>query len=492
MKVLKAFIVVCLISLLAPKAVSAYFTPPDQQIPNFERSVYELKTQYNLPSSVKASGDSLVIWMAQSILGPMTAVGQQAVGPKSGALYALSGLIAEMYKNPPASSAEYFADLGRNLGLISPAYAQGIGFTGLTPILKIWKAFRNIAYVFFIIIFISLGLAIMFRTKIDPKTTITIQNSLPRIVIALILVTFSYAIAGLLIDLIYVLMTIVIAALGSSGLIKDTLVVQEQYLTGGFMNVVGAVFGGGARAIDDLVKFIFPVGVVVGPIIGIIIGAFTGVIPGLIVGAGIASGVIPSILALLILAVVLLYIVFKLFLMLLSSYISVILGVIFSPFQIMLGALPGQPGFGGWVKNMLANILVFPAVAGMLLIGAILTSSNPTDLWSPPMLAFGGTTANAVTGILGLGILLMTPKAAEAIKGAFGFKPGRPPDFGPISWLGKGIESEAQKKFGGYVLTGRLGKADTGGLAGDTTKITEEAVARAKAIGAKIRTPYDV
>ena len=38
---------------------------------------------------------------------------------------------------------------------------QGIGFEGLSPLLNIWKAFRDIAYLLFVLVFIILGVAIM-------------------------------------------------------------------------------------------------------------------------------------------------------------------------------------------------------------------------------------------------------------------------------------------------------------------------------------------
>ena len=62
------------------------------------------------------------------------------------------------------------------------------------------KAFRNFAYVLITLLFIIMGLMIMFRVKIDPRTVVSFQSALPKIIMALILVTFSYAIVGLLID----------------------------------------------------------------------------------------------------------------------------------------------------------------------------------------------------------------------------------------------------------------------------------------------------
>ena len=85
-----------------------------------------------------------------------------------------------------------------NVGITQPVYAQGIGFSALTPTLQVWKAFRNLSYFLFIIIFIVVGFMIMFRAQINPQTVVTVQAALPKIVVTLIMITFSYAIAVLL------------------------------------------------------------------------------------------------------------------------------------------------------------------------------------------------------------------------------------------------------------------------------------------------------
>ncbi|MGB9706524.1 MAG: hypothetical protein ACPLXP_00405, partial [Microgenomates group bacterium] len=45
---------------------------------------------------------------------------QQIPYKGGGAIGGITNLIAAMYANPPASSVEYFADLGRNLGIVKP------------------------------------------------------------------------------------------------------------------------------------------------------------------------------------------------------------------------------------------------------------------------------------------------------------------------------------------------------------------------------------
>jgi hypothetical protein len=44
-----------------------------------------------------------------------------------------------MYQKPPANTQTYIADVLESARIIEPAYAQGIGFSSLNPILGIWK-----------------------------------------------------------------------------------------------------------------------------------------------------------------------------------------------------------------------------------------------------------------------------------------------------------------------------------------------------------------
>ena len=123
-----------------------------------------------------------------------------------GAIGFMGNMIATLY-TPPLHTADYFRDLASNFGINKKAYAEntgGTGFQGLTPLIGIWSAFRNIVYLLLVVIFVVIGLAIMLRVKIDPRTVMSIQNQIPKIIIGILVVTFSFAIAGFLIDLMWV------------------------------------------------------------------------------------------------------------------------------------------------------------------------------------------------------------------------------------------------------------------------------------------------
>jgi hypothetical protein len=378
-----------------------------------------------LSSETKGVFDTnvLTLSLVRLVVGPFPEENNTTSYVPGGALGGVTTLIAALYARPPASGVEYLADLGTNLGLVPKAYAQGIGFEGLRPILPIWKAFRNIAYLFFVIVFIVMGFAIMFRMKISPQAVLTVQAALPRVVIALILVTFSYAIAGFLIDLMYLGLTLGIVLLGAGGLFTPQEIpqLQEQFLSGGFPQVIGAAFNvAGTSLFAGFGLIGAAMGAALGAIVGRIMGGVLAPVGALIGGVG------GGLLMMLILTIIILYILFKLFFELIKAYIGIVMGVIFGPLQIMLGVLPGQKGFGGWLVGLLANILVFPAVAMVLLIGRVLIHRGTSGgtFWTPPMmLSSGGAFSVILPAIFGLGILLLVHKVPEMVHAVFQIKP---------------------------------------------------------------------
>ncbi len=130
------------------------------------------------------------------------------VNGDGGAIGFMGNMITMLY-TPPLHTGDYFKDLAQNFGIVKHTYAaptatqNGTGFQGLSPLLNLWTVFRNIVYVLFVLVFVIIGVAIMFRVKIDPRTVMTIQNQIPKIIIGIILVTFTFAIAGFLIDIMY-------------------------------------------------------------------------------------------------------------------------------------------------------------------------------------------------------------------------------------------------------------------------------------------------
>jgi len=311
------------------------------------------------------------------------------------ALGSVLNLTAYLYEIPPASSGQYFADLGERLKITKTAYAQGVGYSGLSSIKGLWTSFRNIAYLVITIVLVFIGFAIMFRFKINPQTVVGIQNALPKIIIALVLVTFSYAIAGLLIDLMYLVLSFMAAAIG-----------QKILFQANVFGFVETFFGG----------FGFPGTSGAGETIGLAIKTLVSDLGYILPGIGS--------LAKLIISVTLLFTVFKIFFNLIVAYISIIAAVIFSPWMLMLEAIPGQKGLINWLKMMLTNIVPFIIVGVIFLIASALmgpVKEAGEGMWIAPFLGGGKGYAEAyIPTIIAFGLILATPSVIASVQKSLG------------------------------------------------------------------------
>lgn len=333
------------------------------------------------------------------------------------AIAAISKGIEYVYANPPATSYAFAVDVGKTFGFLPRSYAQGFGFGGLQPLLGIWKAFRNIAYGIIAIIMIVIGFMVMLRKKIDPKTVVTVQNSIPRIVVALILVTFSYAIAGFMIDLMYVLMLLIANMLIPIAGINDQ---PNTYITSGFWRVLITFLSNGYSAFWDIFRLIPDSAHWIALGIGGVIGFFMFGLQMFGLKA-IATAGAPHALFFLLIMLTVLFGFVRLFFLLLDAYIHIIISVIVSPLQLVVEALPGTNALSSWMRNFVSKLLVFPLVTALLLITSALTSDQATGkLWAPPYLAdptaSSGPEGNSLMGLISLGMLLSIPSIVAGVQ----------------------------------------------------------------------------
>ncbi len=211
-------------------------------------------------------------------------------------------------------------------------YASGYDDISNTGISEIWSFTRNIAYLGFVIIMIVVGFMIMFRNKLGGQTLVTLGNTLPRIVVSLVLVTFSFAIAGIIIDIAGVMMSVIKSLLGSGIPVHDIGALTWE---GGAK--IGSVFGGVAGA-AGLASIVIPI---TAPILGTV--GIISLIGGIIISGAAFMGAI------------------KLWLALVKSYLALLLNVIVAPFSIMFGSMPGNDASTiNLFKSILRNALVFP------------------------------------------------------------------------------------------------------------------------------------
>jgi hypothetical protein len=387
-------------------------------------------------------------------------------GANQGALVMAGSLMASLY-NSPTSTTAYLANIGQNLGIApKEAYANhagvlSVGGSGegiIHPIIQLWQVSRNIAYAGFIIIFVVAGFMIMFRSKVNSQTVASAQQALPGLVIGIILVTFSYFIASLLIDLAFVGTRLVAELFTASGMFNiysptgtsDVVPVAQNsnafqlFGTAGIrVENIGDIFDGTKSTVDsggDKVAFILP-SIIFGLIAGLIGFFFFGPLGAILLGggaaalggtggaltgglgsqpivAGIASLIIP-----LILLIALMFQFIRLLLILIGTYIQLLVYTILGPFFIMFSAIPGRGGtLTSWMKTIAANALIFPAVFAMFMFAGVVLGT-PANIWQNATLPlFGGLSVELIRLILAYGILLGIPAIPEMVKQAFGVK----------------------------------------------------------------------
>jgi hypothetical protein len=310
--------------------------------------------------------------------------------------------IAALY-TPQASGIDYLARLKDNF-LGKPAYAQGFGFSGLAPILPIWRTFRNMVYIFSSLLFVIVGIMIMLRVKISPQAVVTLQNAIPRIISTLLFITFSYAIAGLLIDLSQLIQSVFLAALFDA---EGRNLGQSLFATPITSNTdFQRLSTGGMGVISDLTWRLIPkIQLILFPLI---LAGILALIPATLPAAPFVAMLGP-ILLILVLVIVLLYWMFKFYFGCLKCYVSIIFKIILAPFELALGSFPqSKMGFSTWVWDLIANIAVFPISILFLVIANILIDKTQSSLWglggdgiwAPPMITTGlqGVLIGGVTG----------------------------------------------------------------------------------------------
>jgi hypothetical protein len=380
----------------------------------------------------------------------------QAVVKRNASPKSILGLI--LTSDRPLSGISYVKEKLQTFNLVPVAHAQAIGFgfnTALKPIQDMWKTFRDVAFGLFVIVAIVFAFMIMFRVKLSPQTVISVQSALPKIVVSLILVTFSYAIAGFLVDLMYVVIGLLSTILAP--LIPNIPLLQpSQYKA---IDVFTLLTSG--QTLDPISKLIGG-----GGILGLI---FTYLVPLIFVflllfAVGLLAsetgvGVIVSIfffVAILIVIIVGLWIGFKTIWALFKAFTKVVLLTIFAPIQLALGTLIPNFGFGQWLRSYLSNLSVFVVtgvlwllawIFGLLAWRGLTTGTSiilpvaSTDTW-PPLLGtseFGTTLLFAGVSFV---LFTMIPKTTELVQS---FLAGKPFDYGtaigealgPVSTTGR-------------------------------------------------------
>lgn len=429
--------------------------------------------------------DSGLLKTVEDLILDKDGTNPQPVAYGNGLIGGFNTLLYHVFTTPPASTTEYLAYVSSNLSkrkLVQPAYAQsaGFGFQALSPVLPVWKAFRNVAYGLFVLAFVLYGFMIMFRRKISPQAVINIQMAIPKLVMVLLLITFSYAIAGFLIDLMYVILNLFFAVLIANDMVEDDL-----------LQVWGI---GNVTTLKILVRMLTHI--TFGGLIEKMLAAIIG-LPTELAGVGTAALALfttggSALIIFIIFLVAILYVLVKVLWLLIEAYVKILLGIIFSPLILLQDLIPKRTStFNDWVLGLTSNISMFLTGIVMftfafIFIGDLkpfglgdivdgfgatalagrLTGLNdfklPTgtgQLWGAPLLIGFGNAEN-VLALIGFGFFLMTPKIMSVVRDSI-----------KKSTLGLGGELAAPLEYGYFVnytqsLPGSLLRRSVNAIAG--------------------------
>ena len=310
-----------------------------------------------------------------------------------GALGVMGGLVGSALEGPPdlkptAFLRQELADNIFSARTAQAATADKRGTEFFEPVRSIWTLFRDLAYAFMAVILTVLGILVMTRRRIDPRTTMTVSAALPRVAIAIILIAFSYPLAGILFDLARVLKGLIDSVFADIfAVVGLNLVPVEPFQV--FINIANTI------KITQL---------------------YTG-----------GSGIFALLVALVII-VSLFVISFSLFFTLVIRFANLFVQVIFAPFAFLWGMIPGQEDHvSRWFRSFLVNTLSFPVIYFLINFALLITELGRSgfEFGLPPGLgaeSWYGTERN-IAGFVAFGIVLAATKVPEMLEDAFQVTP---------------------------------------------------------------------
>lgn len=336
----------------------------------------------------------------------------------------------------PMSGIGYISNVVNKFSLTKVANAQnGFGYGALTPVQTYWQGTRNISYALIVLIVIIFSFMIMFRVKLSPQLVISVQSALPKVFLVLVLATFSYAIAGFLIDFMYVI-----------GGLLASLVKTAGFTNLSFKATYNSIIPplGDENGIEILVKmFGYFVVFVIGLLLSLVAMAskLTAILPVAIIS------IVSVVLFLWCLVLVFWYGIIKIPWMLIKNLISIYLSIVIAPLQIISGVFAPQIGFATWLKKLIAELLVYPitglafflavrialqswsySVASFLINNALSTllldfvslitgeQFTVSIMWTPSIIGVGDTLAGFILLMISFMIIIGIPKIPDILK----------------------------------------------------------------------------
>lgn len=340
--------------------------------------------------------------------------------------------LATIIQNNPISGIGYVTRLVNKFTVVPNVSAQGFGYsTAANSFITLWQITRDISYGFMVIAIVVLSFMIMFQMKINPQTVISVQMAIPKIVSSLILITFSYAIAGFLVDLMYVFMGLLAMLLSNGGLsdmsageLFTDMTTRNAFtlLYNYWVHFVGASFLAGL--------------------------------------SGWGMGILVFIVSIISILVILWWSL-KIIFMIVKNFALLVITIITGPLEIMLGTITQSTGFNTWIRKMITYLAFYPVLAIMFFLAFFFLQQGndaaasfatntpfqpakniiPDNSWEPPLSFLSVSGYRLIWLLVSFFIFSEITKVAEIVQGFISGK----------QWAyGSGI-SEVEKSVGDSV-----------------------------------------
>ncbi|MEI6886700.1 MAG: hypothetical protein WCK31_00515 [bacterium] len=372
---------------------------------------------------------------------------------RGGVISTLAQASGALYSTRPVSLAwqidNTLNNISPNKEALAETYLSGMptGATLLETVSKLHSALLNIVLTFYILVFIIIGGAMIFRNKIGGQQYVSIVNSIPRVIVSLVLVIFSFPISGLMIDIGNVGYSLVYdifvnqlplsntgeAKHGNNkflGLDKNSPFLKQLLPTSEQMSIWKIYGFSGATALElgtnSTINFVEPELTAIGKnkdlgITSLIVTVIQGLAKDSIKADSGISGII--VFAMTLGAA---FAMFKILFSLIKEYLVMLFYPVISPFQFAMYALPGQDKqIMNYIKTMLGSVLSFVGVYAVFVLivflGQKLLIDTNNNKVNPALLGFNGSVpTDLLVSIAAYGLFLLSPSVPEMVKGAIG------------------------------------------------------------------------
>lgn len=316
--------------------------------------------------------------------------------------------LSTIFNHYPVSGVYYISETISKFSVVSDVNAQGFGYnTANNSLRDVWTATRNLSYGLIVIAIIIISFMIMFQVKINPQTVISVQIAIPKIIIASVLITFSYAIAGLAVDLMYVVIGLLAMLLSSSSLTGFSAI--ELFGQINNLNAFGLMYS----------YWVFFSG-----------AAWSVVTEGFGLGILLATlGVIACFIMVVIWS-------FKILFMIAKNFALLVITIITGPLEIMLGIITQSTGFGTWLRKLMSYLAFYPVLIVMFFLSFFFLNQGGNGLisfddaipfnpakdvigassWQPPLSTITGGSYSILWIIVSFVIFSEITKVAEIVQ----------------------------------------------------------------------------